>query len=92
MRHSPFRRLALHAALAMPERVEHKFAEVQMRMVRPVVAALEAEGDPDRLALARLLHQRLRQPQSYVTVVGETETPLSAIELIVRLALTVTSP
>ena len=41
---------------------------------------LEREGNEACIAVGRLIAQRLRAPQSYVTVVGETRTsPLEAL-------------
>lgn len=44
-----------------------------------LVELLEAAGDEERGAMARLIWQRLAFPQAYVTVVGETSTGKSSL-------------
>jgi len=44
-----------------------------------LVLLLESIGDKERLALARLITHRLRNPESYVTVIGEVSTGKSSL-------------
>jgi len=48
-------------------------------VARQFIVLLEAAEDKDRLAAARLLHQRLCSPESFVSVVGETSTGKSTL-------------
>jgi GTPase Era involved in 16S rRNA processing len=48
-------------------------------VARQLITLLEAAEDSDRLAAARLLHQRLCSPESIVSVVGETSTGKSTL-------------
>lgn len=48
-------------------------------VARQLTTLLEAAQDADRLAAARLLHQRVCSPESFVSVVGETSTGKSTL-------------
>jgi len=48
-------------------------------IARQLTELLDASGDMNRAAVARLLHQRLSVPESFVSVVGETSTGKSTL-------------
>jgi len=50
-----------------------------VRIIESLIPLLETEMEEEWLALVRLLHQRLLNPQAYVTVVGETSTGKSSL-------------
>jgi GTPase SAR1 family protein len=49
------------------------------QLAEQLLALLEELGREDQITIGRLLHQRLGNPQSYVTLVGETSTGKSSL-------------
>ena len=53
--------------------------ESMTQIVHELIQLLEQQEEGDALAVARLLYVRLRHPQAYVTVTGETSTGKSSL-------------
>ena len=50
-----------------------------VRISEKLEILFDSISDKERLALIRLIKHRLRNPQSYVTIIGETSTGKSSL-------------